>query len=82
MEITQVVPSPSLAARPYWFSTSCPNVSGWNSRYGNDSCRTITWVAHGYHFLLGMVVVRGLTLSKRELQTTAEGVFVSPSQYR
>jgi hypothetical protein len=82
MEITQVVPSPSLAARSYWLSTSCPNVFGWNTRYGNDPCRTITWVAHGYHFLLGMEVVRGLTLSKQELQATAECVLVSPSQYR
>lgn len=82
MTVTQIVPSPALAARSYWFSTSCPLVSGWTSRSGNDPCRTITWVVHGYHFLLSMTVVRGIALSKKELQKTAEGILVSPSQYR
>jgi hypothetical protein len=81
MEVTQIVPSPSLAARPYWFSTSCPNVPGWFPRHPNGPCRTVTWVAHGYHFLVGIEVERGMTLSVRELRATAEGVLLSPAQY-
>lgn len=79
MEVTQIVPSPSLAARSYWFSTSCPGGLGWHPRHGYGPCRTITWVAHGYHFLLKMAVKRGMTLSKQKLRTTAEGVLLSPA---
>jgi hypothetical protein len=82
MEVTQVVPSPSLAARSYWFSTSCPDGLGWHPRHGYGHCRMVTWVAHGYHFLLKMAVTRGMTLSKQKLRTTAEGVLVSPGQHQ
>jgi hypothetical protein len=38
-------------------------------------------VAGGYHFLLGMAVERGLSLSVRELRTIAEGVLVRQAQH-
>jgi hypothetical protein len=82
LEINQIVPSPSLAARTYWFNTSCPNLAGWHPRRGLGHCRGVTWIAHGYHFLMGMAVERGMTLTVQELRTIAEGVRVSPSQYR
>jgi hypothetical protein len=82
MEVTQIVPSPSLSGRSYWFGTNCPDLSGWNPRRGYGSCRTVTWVAHGYHFLVGMGVERGMKLSVRELRATAEDVVLGPGQYR
>jgi hypothetical protein len=82
LEVNQIVPSPSMAARTYWFNTSCPNLFGWNPRHGLGHCRGVTWVAHGYHFLVRMAVERGMTLSVQELRTIAEGVRLSPSQYR
>lgn len=82
MVVTQIVPSPPLAARSYWFSTSCPIAFGWNPRHGDGPCRMITWIAHGYHFLLNVAVERGMTLSKQELRRVAEGVLVSPRQYQ
>ncbi len=82
LEINQVVPSPSLAARRYWFNTSCPNLAGWHPRRGFGPCRGVTWIAHGYHLLMGMAVERGMALTVHELRTIAEGVRVSPSQHR
>jgi hypothetical protein len=82
LELTQIVSSPSLPARTYWFNTSCPEVIGWHPRHGLGNCRGVTWVAHGYHFLVGMAVERGMTLSVHELRTIAEGILVSPGQYR
>ncbi len=82
MEITQIVPSPPLQARRYWFSTSCPIVAGWYARHGFPACRTVTWVTHGYHFLVSMAVEHGMTLSVREFRTTAQAVLLSPGQYR
>jgi hypothetical protein len=55
---------------------------GWHPRRGYGHCRGVTWVARGYHFLVGMAVERGMTLSVQELRTVAEGVLVSPGQYR
>jgi hypothetical protein len=82
MEVTQIVPSPSMSARPDWFGTSCPDLTGWNPRRGYGPCRTVTWVAHGYHFYLGMGVERGMTLTVRELRMMAEVVQLRPGQYR
>jgi hypothetical protein len=82
LEVTQIVPSPSLASRTYWFNTSCPNLAGWHPPRGLGHCRGVTWVAHGYHFLVGMAVESGMTLSVQELRTIAEGILVSPGQYR
>jgi hypothetical protein len=76
IEITQVVPIPSVAARSYWFSTICPDLFGWNPPRGDGGCRTITWVTGGYHFRLGMAVERGMTLSAGELRAIAQGVSV------
>jgi hypothetical protein len=82
MVVTQIIPSPSLSDRRYWFSASCPIMFGWRPRHGSGRCRTVTWVTHGYHFLLGMAVEHGLTLSVQQLRMIAEGVMLSPDQYR
>jgi hypothetical protein len=82
LEVTQIVPSPSLATRPFWLSTLCPDLVGWQPPREQVTCRTITWVAHGYHFLVKMAVEHGMTLTKQTLRTIAKGVLVSPGQYR
>jgi hypothetical protein len=80
MEITQIVPSPPLPARRYWFSTACPIVPGWLRQF--PACRTVTWIAHGYHFLVSLAVRHGMTVTVRELRTIAEGVVLSRGQHR
>ena len=82
MEITQIVPSPPPPARRFWFSTSCPIADGWYARHQFPACRTVTWVAYGYHFLVSIAVKHGMTLSVAELRATAGGVRLSPGQYR
>jgi hypothetical protein len=82
LEVTQIVPSLLLSARPDWFGTSCPDLTDWNPRRGDGPCRTVTWVAHGYHFYLGIGVERGMTLTVRELRMMAEVVQLRPGQYR
>ena len=82
MEVTQIAPSLSRSSRPYWFSTSCPSLVGWHPRRRYGPCRAVTWVTRGYHFLVSIGGERGMTLSVRELRTTADGVLLSPGQYR
>jgi hypothetical protein len=82
MEVTQFVPSPSLAARPYWFGTRCPILLGWHPPRGGGHCRTVNWITHGYRFIVGMAVAHGMTLSKQDLRKTAEGILVSARQYQ
>jgi hypothetical protein len=82
VELTQLVPSPVMKTRGYWFSTSCPSLAHWPSLSRLGNCRTVTWIAHGYHFLLGMAVARGMKLSVPRLRQIAEGVELSPGQYK
>jgi len=74
LEITQIAPSPAPTARPYFFSTRCAITVGWHPPHGNGTCRSVTWVARGYRFLVRMVVARGMPLSKKKLRTIAGGI--------
>jgi hypothetical protein len=82
MEVTQIAPSPPPSARPARFGPGCPYLAGWHPRRGYGPCRTVTWTARGYYFVTSIEVERGMTLSLHELRATAEGVRLSPAQYR